>query len=78
MLVTINVNWWSDNVNNVEWSVDARFNVALEDISLRKIFISPKVFEDYDARDRALDRVEREHRLIKEKYSDLTIQIGRT
>lgn len=80
---TINVRYADDSVSDGRWAVDARVSFALDDLGRAGKWFSPEPWSRRDARERALDRVERKARIVRERYgvskaTGITFLIGRS
>lgn len=79
--LVLNFYWSRDNNSQDEWRADARIGMAFEDLRFFPKFGLGEAYPRSDARTRSLDRVEREHRITRERYgksNGIIFEIGRT
>ncbi len=75
----LNLHWSDDNLAPSEWCADLRFNLDFD--APRPVIVAAEPYPRADARDRSLERVERQNRILKERYgvsNGVTFEIGRT
>lgn len=68
--VTANIELFDGANRSPEWRVDVRMNLDFDDKRFWNKTTSERPYVLSDARERSLDRVERENRLIKESYGE--------
>lgn len=87
--MTLNLETYDDNKGPQEWRADVRVTLWVESFAPKDIFAAlassfKTVLPEVDMRERTLDRVERQFKVVVEKWSDgggtggFSVQVGRT
>jgi hypothetical protein len=82
--LTVNLETFDDNKGEEEYVMDTRFNFVFHDFTAKSILsafnLAREAYPDVDLKERTLERVERNFKIILEKWiesSNVTVAIGR-
>jgi hypothetical protein len=82
--ITVNLETFDDNKGEQEYVLDTRFNFVFHDFTPKSILsafnLAKEPYPDVDLKERTLDRVERNFKIVLEKWietSNVTVAIGR-